>query len=596
MLQNSTNANKKHAQCFLILSVFLIGYSINTTGQSFFHNVADSVGIFHTYGDGLFGGGLSFYDFDGDGWDDLTLTSKYGESLSFYKNMGGTFEVAGTPFVANQSESKQVLWVDVDNDGDKDLFITGRYFNGSQPNLARTRLYENDGNFNFTDITVSSGLPIEEAPTFGANFGDVNNDGWLDLLVMNRSGYSSPYINHLYLNNGNGTFSDHTSAIPMDTTMIFCGAFFDFDNDLDQDIYMAADKYFGNPFFRNEGNAVFTEAGQISGAGISIDAMNVGVGDYDNNGYLDIYCTNTYNSPDGGSKLLRNNGNGTFDEVAVLAGVEYTSVGWGANWLDLDNDGDLDLYVSGTWPAYPQTQSTCYVNDGTGTFSMPNMGFVGDITASYTNAVGDFNNDGFPDIMVNNEGPDKSQLWMNHGGDSHWLKVKLEGIISNRDGIGSFIECYLDGQKTIRYTHCGIAYLAQNSGTEIFGLGQSMVVDSLKVRWLSGVVDVLYGVDADQVIQVMEGSTTMPTSIGAQDSERIRVYPNPASEYVAVQLPGRSPMLELTLLNSSGRTIAAQIFLSGTKAIIDLHGLASGLYFIRVHTDQGVMLKKIKVM
>lgn len=567
------------------------------SAQITYVDMADTLGVVHTYGDGLFGGGLSFLDFDGDGWDDLTLTSEYGAPLSFYRNTGGAFEQIDPPFIQHQTESKQVLWVDVDNDGDKDLFVTARYFNGSQPTFARTRLYENDGNFNFADITVPSGLPIQEAPTFGASFGDVNNDGWLDLLVMNRSGYGIPYINHLYLNDGNGGFLDHTAAIPMDTTMIFCGAFFDHDNDLDQDIYMAADKYFGNPFFQNEGNAVFTDIGQISGAGIAIDAMNVGIGDYDNNGYLDIYCTNTYLSPDGGSKLLQNNGDGTYNEVAFDAGVEYDDVGWGANWLDLDNDGDLDLYVSGTWPVSPSTLSACYINQGNGSFvRSTTSGFLDDVTASYSNAVGDLNNDGYPDIMVNNEDPYRSQLWVNSGGSAHWLKVSLEGVVSNRDGIGSFIECYVNGQKTIRYTHCGIAYLAQNSGTEIFGLGTNTMVDSLKVRWLSGIVDVLYDIPADQRVHVIEGSTNMPTSVGVLSAERMQLYPNPAKGYVTIELPGRVSIQQIEMYSSAGESIPVQTQASGNRVHLDLRGVAAGVYTIRARTTHGILWKKLYVL
>jgi len=507
----------------LLTAIIVMMICTHTGAQSFFHDVADSVGIQETYGTSdlnfAVGGGCSFYDFDGDGWDDLSFTSEYLEGLVFYKNMGGYFQLVSPSYVTNLSETKQILWADVDNDGDKDLFVTGIYLPGHDPLIPLSRLYENDGAMNFTDITVSSGLPTDLAPTFGANFGDVNNDGWLDLLIINRStppnNSFSAFSNRLFLNDGNGGFSDISliSGIVQDTTVMFCAAFFDMDNDMDQDIYIAHDKYFGNPLFVNQGNGIYSELSGSTGADLKMDAMNVAVGDYDNDGYLDIYITNSIGNPiNPNNKLLKNNNGTSFSEVASAVGVDFGVFSWGANWLDVDNDMDLDLYCSGLYLG-SSGPSACFENAGNGTFTTTNtMGFVGDTTASFSNAIGDFNNDGYPDIVVNNALPDSMQLWMNQTGSNHWLKVSLEGTISNRDGIGSFIEIYINGNKYIRYTHCGIGYLAQNSGVEIFGLGSHINVDSLKVRWLSGIVDVLYNVGVDQKITVVEASTAIKLS------------------------------------------------------------------------------------
>lgn len=461
-------------------------------------------GINHTYGVRSPAGGVSFHDFNRDGWDDITLVS-YKDSIHFYENQGGIFKRVSLLTVENFTEVKEILWVDYDNDGDSDLFIGSFY--------GVNYLYQNDGYGNLIDVTAESGLSIEKEPTFGATWGDINNDGWLDLFVTNY--YQSSVdknTNRLYKSNKNGTFSEVSkeAGVELFGKNPNCAAFFDYDNDGYQDIYIAQDFEKGNTLFKNNGDGTFTDVSEVTNSDIKINSMSVTIGDYDNNGFFDIYITNTPQ----GNKLLKNEGNNTFTEVADDSGVGYYGFGWAANFLDYNNNGLLDLYVSGMILGSDEISSVFYKNVGDGKFIQPNdIGFVGDTVRSFSNAVGDFNNDGFPDIAVNNLAPFNSMLWKNSTNNNKWLKIQLEGKISNRDGIGTLIETYINGQKYSRYTHCGIGYLGQNSQYELIGVGDHDVVDSIKVMWLNGHIDKLYNIQPNQTLLVFEGSTSAKPKI-----------------------------------------------------------------------------------
>ncbi|NNF01706.1 MAG: VCBS repeat-containing protein, partial [Bacteroidia bacterium] len=331
--------------CRIVFWTFLTVSTIAdlSYGQSLtYSEVAGSLGIRHSYQiAGIYGGGATFYDFDQDGWDDITLASGSGDSIHFYKNQGGMF-VKLPCFINNTSEAKSVIWVDYDNDGDKDLYVSSY--------LGTNRLYNNDGAFNFTDVTSSADLPLDTFPSFGASWADYDNDGLLDLYFVNRSSYSTwTYTNYLYRNLGNGIFENVTTSLAVGDGIRspLCAGFFDYDQDGDQELYTALEMLGDqNSLFENTGGAAFIDVSAASGANIDIEAMCVAVGDYNGDSHMDIYVTNRIT----GNKLLQNTGSKTFNEVASIANVEMNSVGWGAWFLDADNDGKLDIYVSGSSP------------------------------------------------------------------------------------------------------------------------------------------------------------------------------------------------------------------------------------------------------
>lgn len=481
-----------------ILSIiFLACINLSIVHGQFFTEVSDQLGVNESFGSGIFCGGMSFIDFDGDGWDDLSLCTEEGEAPKFFKNVNGVFEVFDLG-IADTSENKQMVWADIDNDGDLDLYIS----NFNRPN----RLYINDGDLLMEDKTVTYGLPLLEEESFGAALGDFNLDGYLDIYVVNRNNMPS-VTNHLYQNNGGVSFTDVslTTCTSDPLKVPFCASFVDINNDLLLDIYTASDRVgITNTLLKNLDGSKFEDITESAGADLAIDAMNVGFGDYNLDGYLDLYVTNTAGA--GGSVLLKNNGDETFDDVTNSAGATWLETGWGGNFFDFDCDGDEDLYVSNIFGS-----NALFQNLGTGVFNYDTAtDLEGDTLHSFANVIGDFNNDGQLDIGVSNEFGEPFLFWENNGSSNNWVKVSLQGVASNRDGIGAMIEVYVDGQKQIRYTATASAYLGQNSNKYHFGLSNETIVDTILIKWPNGHIDKHYNVPANTDYHYKEFSSSCP--------------------------------------------------------------------------------------
>ncbi|MCB0688916.1 MAG: VCBS repeat-containing protein [Saprospiraceae bacterium] len=560
-----------------------------------FVDSAIQLGINHFYSDLSPTGGVSFYDFNDDGWDDLTFATDQDSLIQFYINRDGTYEKINLN-IDNKETVMQILWADYDNDGDQDLYVNA--YEGIN------RLYQNQGDLQFIDVTEASGLPLETFLSYGACWGDYNRDGYLDLYVQERKGpqLAAENRNRLYRNNGDGTFTEVTDL--SNTAALgkkpFCAAFADFNNDLWPDLYIANDKLTGNTLLINQGDGTFLDAGTISGAEPEMNAMCVAIGDYDSDGWQDIYITNT----EEGNQLLRNEGTSssdqpTFEDVSVKTGTDFGGIGWGSNFLDADNDGDLDLYVSGMQVGLDVITSGLYENNGSGNFTKRPT-FDGDTVISHSNAIGDVNNDGYPDIAVSNFVPYPAQLWVNQGAENNWLKIELQGVVSNRDGIGSKIEIFHGSQYQQRLTFCGIGFLGQNSKTEIFGTGSSLTIDSIIITWPTGHRDKLYSIATNQKIQIVEGSTTngdifvdpaieqMTTATRASTEKnqfRLHVYPNPNHNHLMIDFEQQIPV-HLEIHGNSGDLMFHSENLK-TVMIINTSHWPSGTYLISIIDQKG---------
>ena len=523
-------------------------------GQLSFQENANALGVGVSYGSSTWGGGVSFCDFDNDGWDDITYSTSNGQEVLFYKNNGDdTFSIIDLG-INDTYRVKQVIWVDYDNDGDKDFLATSI--------SSINKFYRNDGNMTFTDITSTCGLFTNNFYSYGASFGDIDNDGDLDVFIANRDDITENQRSYLYRND-NGVFIDVTQSagLSLSNELAFCAVFFDYDNDGDQDIYVANDKISNiNRLYQNNNDGTFADVSLSSGSGIlnglgnSINAMTTTVGDYNNDGWIDIYVTNT----PGGNQHLRNNGDGTFTNVASDIGTFFDSFSWGAVFLDADNDADLDLYVSGWYDGTTSfLPSAFYENQGDDTYLIPsNIGFANDTRASFSNAIGDFNNDGYPDIIVMND-TDNNFLWENTTSNSNnWLKIKLQGVTSNRDGIGSKIEVFANGKLQYRYTLSGEGYLGQNSNTEIIGVGSATNIDYVKVIWLSGTVDVLNNVSPNQTLNIVENSTLSSEEF---ETNNFIIYPNPSNGIVNIKSTIKQEF-SLTIYDVIGKKITSKKF------------------------------------
>ncbi|QHI34830.1 hypothetical protein IMCC3317_01740 [Kordia antarctica] len=566
---------------YTIAVLFCFCFSL-TNAQILFENKAFDLGINITGNFNTQLGGVSFYDYDNDGWDDLTFASKENFPVRFFKNNSGTY-VEETFNITIPNHSKQVLWVDYDNDGDNDLFVTR--FDDSN------KLYNNDGNFNFTDVSLVAGFPNTTLFTYGASFGDYDNDGDLDLFLSNKDD-SKVIPNQLYRNNGNGTFTDVSFIAGISSVghLSFCSAFFDYDNDGFLDIYISNDRFANtNILYKNNGNGTFTDVSAASGAGVAANAMSTTIDDYNYDGFLDIYVTNTTE----GNHLLQNNGDGTFTDVATATGTIFNSIGWGANFFDADNDSDLDLYVSSmiSDPNSPLITSGFYECDAGYNYTIPSSaGFANDTFTSFSNAIGDINNDGYQDFIVVNQAPENYALWRSTGGTNNWLKVKLDGTSSNKAGIGASIKATVNGQALYRYVLCGEAFLGQNSATELFGIGTATTIDMLEIFWPSGITDTYTNVTSNQRLTVTEGSTL---GINEENAEKFSVYPNPASDYIVVSTTLSQPYT-VTIFDSLGKQVLFQKQ-QNMQATIDVSNISSGIFFLEIRTEKSKTVQKVVI-
>lgn len=547
------------------------------------------------YGTTMLGPSISFFDYDNDGWDDITIPASSTSDFKFFKNVEGSFEKEDLSISSAGIASRHAIWVDYDNDGDNDFFATS--------DLGHLWLFRNDGGGTFVEITDTSGLPSIAIPYWGSSWGDYNNDGILDVFISVRDA-DQIHGNLLYQGNGDGTFTNVTvsSGISSEGYITFCSSFFDYDNDGDQDIYTANDKCTTpNTLYRNNGDGTFTDVSVATGTNLYMSAMSTTIDDFNNDGWLDIYVTNFYppfeDDATVGNAYLLNNGDGTFSNIALENGTRFDSIGWGTVCIDVSNNTHKDLYVSGSVDGSDgRLSNVLYMNDGEGNYSIPTeSGFEDDDKISFSNAIGDIENDGLQDIVVINTENDPISLWSNKTvTNNNWLKIKLQGTTSNRMGIGSTIRLGLGDDTYYGYTLCGEGYMNQNSSAEFFGLGQASNVDYIEVTWLSGMIDRIENIDVNQTITILEGSN--PLNVESFNVSNFNIYPNPTSNIVNIAYTGNAQLLDINIIDIQGKVVKEKM-LDGLnqEKHIDVSDLASGVYFISILEEDKKTVRKIVV-
>lgn len=582
---------------FVIGFTVLIFSSERLIAQINYQDFASSLGLTSDTGTTIFGGsGVSFVDYNNDGFDDITLTTGENTPVRFYTNLNGSFfileDLLPVPVSGNYNyKTRCSNWIDYDNDGDKDLFLTS--------DTDGNRLFQNQ-NGSLVDVTISAGFPTDNLVTYGASWGDINNDGCLDVYISNRVGGTS-ITNYFFVNNCDGTFTDATvsAGLSNNSELTFCSAFFDFNNDGYQDLYVANDKIMPNYLYKNNGDGTFTDVSQSSGTNLVIDAMSVTIGDYNSDGFFDIFMTNTPENISTeyaeGTVLLKNNGDETFTDVTSTAQTSLDSFSWGSNFIDSENDGDLDIYVNTQYTnSDGQPTFGFFENNNDGTFSMPVLpGFTTNDYRSYSSAIGDYNNDGKLDILSHNDDNENASLWVNTSDTSanNYIKVHLEGIISNKDGIGSTIEISTNGKKQFGYVLGGEGYMSQNSFTQHFGIGNSLVIDYIKVTWLSGTVDQFVDVPANQTYNIVEGTGTA-LSVNNNEINDIKVYPIPVKNRLMIKAKDLIKLVHLC--NPLGQEVM-RLEPNSLDADIDTSTLSTGTYLVRINTvDKSETVRIIK--
>ncbi len=488
------------------------------------------------------GSGVALFDFDND--NDLDLYLVNGSDLPgmvspilptnrLYRNDGTTFtDVTTQAGVGDTGYGLGCCVGDYNNDGFTDLYVT---------NYGANVLYHNNGDGTFRDVTATAGVGGDRFSS-GCAFVDIDVDGDLDLYVVNyvqfdpetnpectRQGirtYCTPEAllgvsDVLYRNNGDGTFTDVSEITGISEAMgkglgVVCG---DVDNDGDVDIFVANDTT-PNLLYRNTPNSVeMTEDALFSGVALSEEGraysgMGANLGDFDNDGYLDIVITNFQDQT---NSLYHNAQSGFFTEVSFAKGVGERSLpylAWGVDFVDFNNDGWLDLFIAnghlddniaeidpiGTYPQPNQL----FLNNGGVNFSELTDGAIAIPKVSRGAAFGDIDNDGDIDIVVSNL-KDSPTLLRNDGGNAaQWLAVKLIGTHCNRDAIGVRVTVVSGGLTQIREVKSGSGYLSQNDLRLHFGLGSAVSVDTLTVRWTCGKIQTLRDLETNQVIVISE--------------------------------------------------------------------------------------------
>ena len=498
------------------------------------------------------GCGCAFLDYDNDGWMDiflLTGTRLDGAppdaSNRLYKNnRDGTFTD-----VTEKAGLRAVDWAsgvcigDYNNDGFEDIFYTC---------FGQNRLYRNNGDGTFTDVTKAAGL-WNEQPRWGAgcSFLDYNRDGHLDLFVSNYVRFSFEHApvpgensncnwkgipvecgprglptgrHSLYRNNGDGTFTDVSKQAGIASATESYGMTVvaaDLDEDGWPDIYVACDST-PSLLFMNNHDGTFQEDGVVRGVALSNDGaeqagMGVGLGDYDLDGHLDIFKTHFADDANG---LFHNDGKGNFDDVTLSSrvGVETRYICWGAGMVDLDNDGYPDLFMV-TGSVYPEverklpqyankTPRVIFRNLGNGTFEELDTEAgrgIGEAHCSRGCAFGDFDNDGDLDILIVNLNEPPSLLRNDLSGKQNWIKVKLQGVKSNRSAIGARVLVRYGGKAQAQAVLSQSSFYSCNDPRLHFGLGSFGKVD-IEIFWPNGLHERHNQIAANQLVTLTEGA------------------------------------------------------------------------------------------
>ncbi len=543
--------------CFIIASFLplLIAAQIYTPQEI-------PLNITGAYGTEIYqgGGSVSFIDFNDDGFDDLTFATNAGSDVLFYENTGDNFSLVQPSYISNTCEARMVVWVDYDNDGDRDIFVTCYDDVNS--------LYENDGNMNFTDVSVARGLSQINEATYGASFGDYDKDGYLDLYITNFGPLGVGAVNIFYRYNPVTNQYDDVTATTNTSNGLrqsLGSVFFDFDQDNDLDLYVYNDRLaFENSLYMNIGGGAFVDVSVPSGTNAAIEAMNSAVHDFNHDGLMDLYITDGTNSIH-----YQNNGDNTFTDVASSVGTIYGQFGWTGNFLDYDNDRDEDLYVTGEH-ATASEPNGFFVNDGSGNYTEPfeNTGGLNgdDIIPAVANASGDFNNDGRVDLAVNRFENHNFVLYANNNYNSNnFIKINLEGTQSNVRGIGCVLELTVAGVTRYYTTHSSNAYLSQASETMTLGIGNNTSIDQLVIHWPSitgtetipGSSFLINGLN-----NIQEGSGVMSTKALKVCLGNHTVRPSP--------IPSQTYGASFTLNSSSDVSLGADVdFTSNQQILLD---------------------------
>ncbi len=557
---------------------------------------------------------VGFWGFDPDDettWNRLLRNSGDGTFEDVTIEAGFDVQFVNTDLAATLGEKMAAAWGDYDNDGFPDLFLS---------NSREDQLYHNQGDGTFIDVTdVAGEAGCHECYTSGGLWWDHDRDGDLDLYVSDLKG-----PNRMFENNGDGTFDDVTEWFGLGGSGVtWASVVLDVGKDGFLDLYNANDTQ-ENQFFENRSGIHYNEASRAYRVNDEGAGMGITVGDYNNDGFFDIYVTNIFNHHP--NPLYKNTGNRRFEDVAVTMGVDNAGWGWGTKFFDYDHDGDEDLYV------VTGVVSKQYI-DGVEQVDEPNYFFKnlliegseefqnwsvesganGEARGRGLETI-DFDNDGDLDLLVANVGQ-PPYLYQNQTingtqpASKNWVQIKLEGTISNRDAIGTEVKVTADGQSYYRWHH-GTGFFCQSLAPVHVGLGAATIIDEIQVIWPNGRREIVYDVPVNQTLTLREGEQDVVTSLEEEipvfSTNRLSGnYPNPFSNSTTFRFNfGQAGSLDIKIYSLAGQLVSSleKHVANGTIEVswngTDLNGnqVPSGLYYYRAdHNSQTMTGKLVKL-
>lgn len=579
----------------LLFSLLSIGYSFTVASQSF---EATNITDLTTTASGS--RSANFVDINGDGWDDIFISNgpSGGQNNMLYLNNGdNTFTtVVNDDIVMDGSSSDGTSFADVDNDGDLDAFVV-TWASGT---AGKNFFYRNNGNGTFTN---EPDTPLTNLYTFSemATWVDINNDQFLDLYFTNSLGAAA---NRYFENQTDGTFSAVTN-LPITSEVLGTRSvdWIDYDNDGDCDLFLTNENNTKNSLFRNDGPNNFT---QIIDLAIVQDMKSSGGsswGDIDNDGDFDLFVANWQNQ---NNQLFINNG-GAFTEQTSSVIATGGGHSFGSSFADIDNDGDLDLFVCNAFLA-SQTNNFVYINDGTGNFTQDTSSVLATQNGwTFGCAFGDYNNDGWLDLVLANtlNESQNNSLFKNTGTGNNWVKFNCTGTNSNTSAVGTKIrlKATINGN-TIWQTRkitASSGYNSQNSYAVHFGLGNANIIDELEITWPIGTVETFNNISINTIHALIEGTGLSVPEFN--NNTYFSLFPNPAQDTINLKL---TPMvndnytnISLKIVDSRGRHVALYKHLNfelNTTLPISIAKLTPGLYFYSITTAKNRTLTSGKIV
>ena len=576
---------------FFNCSLFLLFFSTASLQAQVFEKILTGPVV----NDGGSTYGSAWIDFNHDNYTDLFITTVYNENDQLYINNGsGNFTLfINNPIVQDSIYSYSSTWADIDKDGWEDGFIThGNYYAPNQLNA----LFKNNTNSVF--VQIPGGVAASDTGNSdGATWADYDNDGFIDLFIANYN--NGP--NFLYHNSGNNTFSKiYTGPVSTDVAIASSsGAWGDYDNDGYLDLFVANFGSF-NFLYHNNQDGTFTKITTGDIVNNIGDSHGASWGDYDNDGYLDLFVNRWYDQND---LLYHNKGNGTFTLIINSPVVRNTGYGTGSSWGDYDNDGDLDLIV-GNSSAFTATEyNYLYENTGNGNFSTLNtLPFINDVSYARGVTWSDYDNDGDLDLHISNEYYHDDFLYENLGNNNHWINIHLFGVYSNRSAIGAkvHVKAIINGEPVwqMNFVSSQTGYSGENSLNVEFGFGNATIIDSLKIEWPSGRICYLTNVATDQFVNIDE-LCNLSTTVSESVSERkniFSIYPNPVTNDLNILFNNSVKGKILIKLYDETARLIKQYNFSENK-YINIPNLnqqiKAGIYFISLQSEDKLYWQKI---